>query len=155
MRAPIRKTADTSSSATPAKRATADAMRKSGPAFFHFTGWPVNELWSVGQHPGPTEVPRNLYYAATDSADAVNFNPAGTAFLPDDGLYLNFSWQLILKDYKIKYEGQEYGSTKPTPFLPAFYAVYKWKDLAAFAAADHAPKKFAHGPSPQNPMDAR
>jgi len=67
--------------------------------------------------------------ASTDeSADIVNYNPAGTAFLPK-GLYLDLSSQTLFKPYSEKGEDPsgEPGSfeqDQPTPYLPNFYAVY-------------------------------
>lgn len=80
------------------------------------------------------EVSRN---AVTDCADGVTYNPAGLAFM-DDGIHLNFSGQYIGKDYTItgtllgEAEETEVSSTKPTPFIPNFYAVYKTGNIAAF-----------------------
>lgn len=80
------------------------------------------------------ELSRN---AVTDCADAVTYNPAGLAFL-EDGIHLNFGAQYIGKDYTITgtfvgtTEETETSTTKPTPFIPNFYAVYKSGNLAAF-----------------------
>ena len=71
--------------------------------------------------------------AALDAADIVSFNPAGTAMM-EAGLHVNFSGQVVFKDYSIDYRGEEFGSTTPTPFLPALYVVYKFWDLAISAA---------------------
>ena len=72
--------------------------------------------------------------AATDAADIVSHNPAGTAFLRHDGLYLSLSAQTILKDFSIEYRGKTYGATDPTPILPSFHVVFKWDRLALFGA---------------------
>ena len=81
--------------------------------------------------------------AATDGADIVTFNPAGTAWL-DDGLYVSLSNQFVLKDFNIELHNfpngdsppttrtKTYSSTKPTLALPSLYVIYKWQDLAAF-----------------------
>lgn len=73
--------------------------------------------------------------ASIDGADIVAYNPGGTPWLKP-GLYLNLSSQTILKDYKITFRGDEYGANDPTPVLPAFFAVWRPKDLdlAAFVA---------------------
>lgn len=72
--------------------------------------------------------------AATDaSADIVNYNPAGTAFL-EKGLYLDLSSQTLFKYYSEsgKEAGGEPGSLEqdePTPVLPNFYAVYSFGSI--------------------------
>ncbi|PKL35721.1 MAG: hypothetical protein CVV44_19520 [Spirochaetae bacterium HGW-Spirochaetae-1] len=72
--------------------------------------------------------------AATDAADIVNYNPAGTVFLRD-GLYINAGNQIVPKlDYIITYQGQEYKSEKPVWLLPDLYAVYKKGNIAFFGA---------------------
>jgi long-chain fatty acid transport protein len=80
------------------------------------------------------ELARN---AVTDCADAATYNPAGLAFM-EDGFHLNFSGHYIGKSYSIMgtFLGAsletETSTTKPTPFVPNFYAVYKTGDIAAF-----------------------
>lgn len=80
------------------------------------------------------ELSRN---AVTDCADGVTYNPAGLVFL-DDGIHLNFSGQYIGKKHTITgtllgaSEETEMSSTKPTPFIPNFHAVYKTGSIAAF-----------------------
>jgi long-chain fatty acid transport protein len=70
--------------------------------------------------------------AATDSADIINFNPAGTAFLPQ-GLHLDLSNQTLFKFYRHDVEGglSGPGSTfRPelaTLFLPNFYLSYNFE----------------------------
>ncbi len=82
------------------------------------------------------ELSRN---AVTDCADGVTYNPAGLVFM-NDGIHLNFSGQYIGKDYTISgtflgaTEETEVSTTKPTTFIPNFYAVYKTGKLAAFGA---------------------
>jgi len=77
--------------------------------------------------------------AAIDGADLVTYNPAGLVHL-EEGFHVNASAQYIAKDYVItavplgSAEETEYETTKPTPFLPNFYAVYRTGDLAAFGA---------------------
>ncbi|MDR1420485.1 MAG: hypothetical protein LBI86_08940 [Treponema sp.] len=70
--------------------------------------------------------------AATDGADIINFNPAGTAFLPK-GLHLDLSNQVLFKFYRHDASGtflEQFGvkdTYKPamiTPFLPNFYLSY-------------------------------
>lgn len=80
------------------------------------------------------ELSRN---AVTDCADGATYNPAGLAFM-EDGIHLNFGGQYIGKNYTITgtFLGTametELTTTKPTPFIPNFYAVYKTGSLAAF-----------------------
>ncbi len=80
------------------------------------------------------ELSRN---AVTDCADGATYNPAGLAFM-EDGFHLNFGGQYIGKNYTITgtflgtTEETELTTTKPTPFIPNFYAVYKTGSLAAF-----------------------
>ncbi len=69
--------------------------------------------------------------AATDAADIVVYNPAGTSWM-EDGLYLNLNSQTLLKNYKITYDGTDYTSNTPTLILPSFFAVYKKSNLAVF-----------------------
>jgi long-chain fatty acid transport protein len=68
--------------------------------------------------------------AATDSADSVAYNPAGTVAL-EDGMYTNFSIQYFDKEYENITGGTTYSSTEPTT-VPAFYAVYKKNKWAGF-----------------------
>ena len=72
--------------------------------------------------------------AATDAADIVSHNPAGTTFLFNDGLYLSLSGQTILKAFSITYRDKVYEANNPTPFLPSFHTVFKFNNLAIFAA---------------------
>jgi len=82
--------------------------------------------------------------AATDAADAVTFNPAGCAKM-DDGLYINFSNQFLIKNYSMdvqaadtSFNTEEYKtsleSDEPSLLLPNLYTVFKKDDWAAFAA---------------------
>jgi len=84
--------------------------------------------------------------AATDAADIVNYNPAGTAFMAP-GLTIDFSTQTLFKPYSqdttntysaaaIGYAGATSGSdsfdqSEPTPVLPNLYAVYNFGQLGA------------------------
>ena len=97
------------------------------------------------------ELSRN---AVTDCADGVTYNPAGLAFM-DDGIHLNFSGQYIGKEYTITgtflgtTEETEVSTTKATPFIPNFYAVYKTGNVAAFGGftvpAGGGSVDYAHG----------
>jgi long-chain fatty acid transport protein len=75
--------------------------------------------------------------AATDSADAVAFNPAGTAMM-QNGLYLRADAVYLLKDYSNKLPSApaifNYGtldSNEPS-LIPGLFAVYKQDRWAAF-----------------------
>jgi long-chain fatty acid transport protein len=70
--------------------------------------------------------------AATDSADAVAYNPAGVMKM-DGGFYLNIAGQLALKDYKNTYLGTEYKTDEPD-FVPSLFALYKKDKWAAYGA---------------------
>ena len=77
--------------------------------------------------------------AATDSGDAVNYNPAGVMKL-QNGLYVNASGQYMAKDYASEdettshaYNNGEYESDTPS-IIPNAYVVYKQESWAAFAA---------------------
>jgi long-chain fatty acid transport protein len=73
---------------------------------------------------------------ATDGADIINNNPAGTAFL-DEGLHLDVSNQFLFKMYehtaKVQFSGQVIDETfSPemfTPLLPNLYASYNFGTL--------------------------
>jgi long-chain fatty acid transport protein len=69
--------------------------------------------------------------SATDEADIVSYNPAGTAWL-GDGLFLNLNNQTILKKYEIAHRGETFSADTPSLAVPSLYAVYKRNDLAAF-----------------------
>jgi long-chain fatty acid transport protein len=81
--------------------------------------------------------------AATDGADIINYNPAGTAFLPD-GLHLDLSNQFLFKLYEHTVTARLNGPLsallgariedifKPeafTPLLPNFYLSYNFGNL--------------------------
>jgi len=68
--------------------------------------------------------------AATDSADIVAYNPAGTTAL-EDGMYGNFSFQYIDKEYENIVSGTTYTTTEPST-IPELYTVYKKGQLAGF-----------------------
>ncbi|MDR1863080.1 MAG: hypothetical protein LBQ67_04070 [Treponema sp.] len=73
--------------------------------------------------------------AATDGADIINYNPAGTAFLPE-GLHLDVSNQFLFKLYEHDMKGTGLSGAgalnetfKPemfTPLLPNLYASYNF-----------------------------
>jgi len=80
--------------------------------------------------------------ASTD-ADSVHYNPAATAFMKD-GVTLYLSSQTILRTYssELTYSASEpigkndvYESTKPSPIVPNFYAIYKKENYAVFVGA--------------------
>jgi long-chain fatty acid transport protein len=80
--------------------------------------------------------------AATDGADIVAYNPAGTALM-GEGLFIDVSSQTLLKYYTAKEDAvldDEYKQSEPTLVLPNVYAVYNFGQLgmgklAAFAQA--------------------
>ena len=57
--------------------------------------------------------------AATDAADIVIYNPAGTSFM-EDGLYVNGSIQYLVKEYTNTIGGTEYESDTPS-VIPAWF----------------------------------
>ncbi len=76
--------------------------------------------------------------AATDSADAVAYNPAGVMKM-DNGLYLNASGQYAFKDYSntesntFPFNGTKYSTDEPD-FVPSLFALYKQDKWAAYGA---------------------
>ena len=70
--------------------------------------------------------------AATDSADAVSYNPAGVMKM-DNGLYLNASGQYAFKDYSNTLNDIKYESDEPD-FVPSLFALYKQDRWAAYGA---------------------
>jgi long-chain fatty acid transport protein len=70
--------------------------------------------------------------AATDSADAVSYNPAGVMKM-DNGFYLNASGQYAIKDYSNTFLGIKYETDDPD-FVPSFFALYKQDKWAAYGA---------------------
>ena len=70
--------------------------------------------------------------AATDSADAVSYNPAGVMKM-DNGLYLNATGQYAMKDYSNTFNGTKYETDEPD-FVPSLFALYKQDRWAAFGA---------------------
>ena len=73
--------------------------------------------------------------AATDSADIVTYNPAGTVQM-DDGVYLNASLQyLIEKEYEGNFLNETYASDEPS-LIPQLFAVYSMGQWAGFFGVD-------------------
>lgn len=70
---------------------------------------------------------------ATDWADIVNYNPAGTAMMRN-GFHLQLGNQAFSKIYTMNFEGKKYKSTIPSLVLPSVYFVYKKDRLALFGA---------------------
>jgi long-chain fatty acid transport protein len=75
--------------------------------------------------------------AATDSADAVAFNPAGTAMMRD-GLYLRADVIYLMKDYENQLPSApaffNYGTldSEEPSIIPGLFAIYKQDRWAAF-----------------------
>jgi len=69
--------------------------------------------------------------AGTDAADIVSYNPAGTVFLPKNGLYVNFSTQYLFKPYEQDFMGKTYKQDEPS-IIPNLFAVYKKDAWAGF-----------------------
>lgn len=67
-------------------------------------------------------------YASLD-ADAVYFNPAGTAFL-QEGWTVSANWQMIWQDRDVLNAGKEYKGEVYVPIMPTFHATYKTGDWA-------------------------
>ncbi len=70
--------------------------------------------------------------AATDSADAVVYNPAGVMKM-EDGLYVNFTGQYGLKDYSNTFLGTKYETDEPD-FIPSLFGLYRKDKWAAYGA---------------------
>ena len=70
--------------------------------------------------------------AATDSADAVVYNPAGVMKM-EDGIYVNFTGQYGLKDYSNKFLGTKYETDEPD-FIPSLFGLYRKDKWAAYGA---------------------
>jgi long-chain fatty acid transport protein len=69
---------------------------------------------------------------ATDSADIVVYNPAGTVKMKN-GAYLNLGVQDVLKTYTNTVAGTDYESDTPS-YVPGLFGLYKQGDWAAFAS---------------------
>lgn len=72
--------------------------------------------------------------AVNDTADAVFYNPAGTALLAD-GLWVQAGNQTVIKEYtmEIKAGSKEFKDEEPAWIVPNLFGVYKTGQLAAFA----------------------
>ena len=70
--------------------------------------------------------------AATDSADAVVYNPAGVMEM-ENGIYGSFSIQYVDKDYDNKVNGDKLSQDEPS-IIPSLFGIYKKDRWAAFAA---------------------
>ena len=70
--------------------------------------------------------------AATDSADAVAYNPAGVMKM-EDGIYVNFTGQYGLKEYSNKFLGTKYETDEPD-FIPSLFGLYRKDNWAAYGA---------------------
>ena len=70
--------------------------------------------------------------AATDSADAVVYNPAGVMRM-EDGFYVNLTGQYVIKDYSNTFAGTEYDTDEPD-FIPSLFTLYKKNKWAAYGA---------------------
>jgi long-chain fatty acid transport protein len=70
--------------------------------------------------------------AATDSADAVVYNPAGVVKM-DDGFYVNLTGQLVFKDYTNKVGGTEYDQDE-SDIVPDLFVLYRQDKWGAFGA---------------------
>jgi long-chain fatty acid transport protein len=71
--------------------------------------------------------------AATDSVDAVVYNPAGTAFLAD-GIHLGIGTQTLMGGYEIEHRGVVYSSDVFVPALPSLHAAFRKGNFAVFGA---------------------
>jgi long-chain fatty acid transport protein len=70
--------------------------------------------------------------AATDSADAVVYNPAGVMKM-EDGLYVSLSGQYAFKDYSNTVGGTEFDQDEPD-IVPSLFALFSKDQWAAYAA---------------------
>ena len=72
---------------------------------------------------------RNPARYASLEADAVYFNPAGTAFLKE-GWNVSANWQMIWQDRDVVNGGKEFKGEVYVPIMPTFLATYKTGDWA-------------------------
>ncbi len=72
---------------------------------------------------------------ATDAADIAMYNPAGTVFLPQNGLFMSFSSQFVYKNFENEYAGTTYEQDEPS-YSPSLSLVYRQDDWAAFFVAN-------------------
>ncbi len=68
---------------------------------------------------------------ATDAADIAMYNPAGTVFLPNNGLFISFTMQFVWKEFENEYAGNTYEQDKPS-YVPSLSLVYRHDDWAGF-----------------------
>lgn len=68
--------------------------------------------------------------AATDSLDAIVYNPAGVMTM-EDGTQANLSVHYVMKDYTNIVDGVALGQDEPS-LVPAFFALYKKDKWAGF-----------------------
>ena len=98
------------------------------------SAWALNKNQSV-------EFAQDLNRNASVSTDAASHNPAGIAFLPTDGFYLNVGSQTILQTRTIQeptplltaYGPSEYKGDIHTWVFPTLQAAYRLGDLTFFA----------------------
>jgi long-chain fatty acid transport protein len=74
--------------------------------------------------------------AATDSADIVVYNPAGTVKM-EEGLYTNLSLQYIDKDYTNKFASFDLDQTEPS-YVPGLFTLYRQGAWSGFFAINVA-----------------
>lgn len=72
---------------------------------------------------------RNPARYASLEADAVYFNPAGTAFLKE-GWTVSANWQMIWQQRDVENGGKTYNGEVYVPMMPTFHATYKTGDWA-------------------------
>lgn len=72
---------------------------------------------------------RNPARYASLEADAVYFNPAGTAFLKE-GWTVSANWQMIWQQRDVENGGKAYNGEVYVPMMPTFHATYKTGDWA-------------------------
>jgi len=70
--------------------------------------------------------------AATDSLDAIAYNPAGVMTM-EDGTHGNLSVHYVMKDYKNIVDGETLKQDEPS-FVPAVFALFKRNNWAGFFA---------------------
>lgn len=94
----------------------------------------VSPLWAGGidnKHNWSAEYIRTLNRnAATDSADIVAYNPAGTTKMADGG-YINFSVHGAFKTYGNKVNNVDLESDVPS-YIPGLFAIYKKNRWSGF-----------------------
>jgi long-chain fatty acid transport protein len=70
--------------------------------------------------------------AATDSADAVVYNPAGVVNM-SDGFYVNLSGQYAMKEYTNTFSGTDFDTDEPD-LVPTLFALFRKDQWAAFGS---------------------